>query len=316
MPQKFNKITSRQVIGWFYEALDTAVDATWLDQVSSYFRSDQKSEEYPWLGQVPKMRLAVGGRQATGLSENSIIVVNERYEATLEFDLDDLRREKTDQTRTRIQELADQSILHFTELASDAVLNGASTLSYDGQYHYDTDHAEGDSGTQSNSITTDISALPALVHGTTTAPSPEELQQAVLKSVNQLIGFKDDRGRAMNNNARSFLVMLPVSLWITALNSQLMPRNAGTSVQLVAPGMTVDIVPNANLSAWTDKFVTFRTDARTKAFIRQEETDLMLKVKAEGSDFEFDYNAHQYGVDTNRGIGNGRWQNVVLNQLV
>ena len=69
MPQKFNKITSRQVIGWFYEALDTAVDATWLDQVSSYFRSDQKSEEYPWLGQVPKMRLAVGGRQATGLSD-------------------------------------------------------------------------------------------------------------------------------------------------------------------------------------------------------------------------------------------------------
>lgn len=316
MGQQFIKITSRQVIGWFYEALDTAVDATWLDQVSSYFRSNQKSEEYPWLGMVPKMRKAIGGRQATGLSENSITVVNERYESTVEFSLDDLRRDKTDQIRTRIGEMADQSTLHFTELVSDAILNVESSLAYDSQYMCDTGHSEGDSGTQSNSITTDISALPTIVHGSATNPSPEELQQAIIKSVNQLIGFKDDRGRALNNNARSFMVMLPISLWITALNSQMTPRNAGTSVQLVAPGMTIDVVPNANLSTWTDKFVTFRADARTKAFIRQEETDMMLKVKAEGSDFEFDYNAHQYGVDTNRGVGNGRWQNIVLNQLV
>ena len=313
---RYSKISTNQVIGWFYEALDTAVETSWLDQVSSYFNSTSASEEYPWLGQVPKLRKAVGGRQATTLSENSIIVKNEQYEATVEFTLADLRRDKTSQIRQRIGELADQTALHFTELVSDAIVLSESTLSYDGQYHADTDHSEGDSGTQANLITTDISALTTTLSGTPTAPSPEEMQQTIIKSINQLIGFKDDRGRAMNNNARSFLVMLPLSLWIAASNSQLIPRAAGTSVQLVMPDFNIQIVPNANLSSWTDKFVTFRTDARTKAFIRQEETPVTLKVKAEGSDYEFDYDAHQYGVDTWRGVGNGRWQNFVINQMV
>jgi phage major head subunit gpT-like protein len=316
LTSRYNKITSKQVIGWFYEALDTAVQSTWLDQVSSYFTSDQAAEEYPWLGAVPKMREAVGGRQAITLPENSLVIRNKHYEATIDFAVSDLRRDKTGQVKQRIAELADQSVLHFTELLSDAILLSESTLSYDGQYHADTDHLEGNSGTQSNLISTDISALPTIVHGTTTAPSPEELQQAIIKSINQLIGLKDDRGRAMNNNARSFVVMVPVSLWVVAMNSQMMPNVAGTSVQMTTPAFSVSVVPNANLSTWTDKFIVFRTDARTKAFIRQEETPLSLKVKAEGSDYEFDFDAHQYGVDTWRGVGNGRWQNLVINQLV
>lgn len=316
MNSRYNKITSKQIIGWFYEALDNSVETSWLDQVSTYFVSDQSSEEYPWLGAVPKLREAVGGRQVITLPENGIVIQNKHYEATIEFTLSDLRRDKSGQIKQRISELADQSVLHFSEMVSDQILVAESTLSYDGQYHADTDHSEGDSGTQSNLISTDISALPATVHGTATAPSPEELQQAIIKSINQMLGFKDDRGRSMNNNARSFMTMLPVSLWMTAFTSNNMNPASSPSVQIIAPSFKIDVVPNANLSSWTDKFITFRTDARTKAFIRQEETPLMLKVKADGSDYEFDNDAHQYGVDTWRGVGNGRWQNFVINQMV
>jgi hypothetical protein len=56
-------------------------------------------------------------------------------------------------------------------------------------------------------------------------------------------------------------------------------------------------------NTWTDKFVTLRTDGRLKAFIRQQETDVVMKAKAEGSEYEFDNDAHQYGVDTWRNVG-------------
>ena len=42
------KITHRQVIGRFYQALSQNTGAAWLDSVSNYFTSDQKSEEYAW----------------------------------------------------------------------------------------------------------------------------------------------------------------------------------------------------------------------------------------------------------------------------
>ena len=80
--------------------------------------------------------------------------------------------------------------------------------------------------------------------------------------------------------------------------------------------MVVRVVGNVRLNAWTDKFVIFRTDGRLKAFIRQQETDVAMKAKAEGSEYEFDNDAHQYGVDTWRNVGFGRWQYAVLNQLV
>ena len=80
--------------------------------------------------------------------------------------------------------------------------------------------------------------------------------------------------------------------------------------------VVVRVVGNVRLNAWQDKFVTFRTDGRLKAFIRQQETDVAMKAKAEGSEFEFDNDAHQYGVDTWRNVGFGRWQYAVLNQLV
>ena len=40
--------------------------------------------------------------------------------------------------------------------------------------------------------------------------------------------------------------------------------------------------------------------------------DELLKAKAEGSEFEFDNDAWQFGVDAWRGVGYGYWQHAVL----
>jgi len=79
---------------------------------------------------------------------------------------------------------------------------------------------------------------------------------------------------------------------------------------------SISVTGNARLSAWSDKFTVFRTDSFIKSFIRQEETGAIMKAKAEGSEYEFDNDAHQYGVDSWRNVGYGYWQNSCLIHMV
>jgi phage major head subunit gpT-like protein len=311
------RLSSRAVIGMYYEALKALVNAGWIDAVSNYFTSDQPVEEYVWLGMPPALREWIGGRQAKGLSDASIKIENKHFEATLEILLRDLRRDKTGQIRIRMNELAQRGQTHFASLLSTLIVNGASATCYDGQYYFDTDHSEGGSGSQSNSITTDISALPASVHGSVTAPSPEEMQQAILDSISKMYTFVDDQGEPLNETASQFLVMVPVGLSKATQAALTMVRQAAAST-FSMDGLTINsaVNPRLTVAGWTDKFVTFRTDGSVKPLIRQEETKPQLKVKDENSEFAFDNDAIQIGVDTWRNVGYGRWQGAVLNTLV
>lgn len=304
---------SRAIIGEFYKRLEMDTGANWLNAISMYMTSDQDSETYKWLGMAPVMREWLGGRNVNGFRENGITLTNKHYEATIEVLKRELRRDKTGQVMVRVAEMAQRANSHWASLLSTLILNGTSTACYDGQFFFDTDHSEGDSGTQSNDITTDISALPTQVHGTTTAPSPEEAQQAMLKSVSQILGFKDDRGEPMNEGASNFLVMVPTSLYIPFSNAVRGPK-VGEAEQFIPPGMNLQVVANTRLTG-TDDFYTFRTDGSVKPFIRQEEQGVQMKAKAEGSEYEFDNDAHQYGIDTWREVGYGYWQHACYNQM-
>ena len=310
-------LSSRAVIGMYYEALAAQNGIGWIDAVSNYFGSDQASETYPWLGMPPALREWIGGRNAKGFSTNAVEIKNKHFEATIEIALKDLRRDKTGQIKARLAEFAQRGQSHFASLLSTLIINGPSTVCYDGQYFFDTDHSEGASGTLDNDITTDISALPVSVHGTVTAPSKEEMLQAITASISQFFTFKDDQGEPINEDAKSFLVMVPVGL-APAARSALSGLNDIGAGMFTLDGFNVNLVVNPRLTSggWTDEFVTFRTDGSIKPLIRQEETAPAVKVKDENSEFAFDNDAIQVGIDSWRNVGYGRWQGAVLNTLV
>ena len=312
-------LSSRDIRGMYFARLEQDAGMAWIDGVSNSYGSDQNSETYNFLGQSPTMREWIGSRQAKGFSGDGITILNKHYESTIEVQKKDARRDKTGQIRARIDEWTDRSQTHWASLLSTLLLNGESTACYDGQFFFDTDHAEGDSGNQSNKISVDISALPAVAHGAdATVPSMEEMQQAMLKGIAQILSFKDNQGEPMNENARRFLVTVPTSLYLTAvaavsgLTTAALQQNLNPN--LIA-GLNVDIQMNPRLS-WTDKFAIFRTDSPIKAFIRQTEQEIELKVKGEGSEFEFDNDAWQFGIDGWRGSGYGYWQRAVLVTLI
>lgn len=307
-------LTSRAIMGMYFARLEADAGMAWINGISNLFGSDQASETYGFLGQSPAMREWIGGRQAKGFTGNGITIVNKPYEATIEFKKKDVRRDKTGQITARMQEFADRAQTHWASLLSTLLLNAPSTVCYDGQYYFDTDHVEGKSGTQSNAINVDISTLPALVHGSPTAPSVEEMQQAILNGIAQIMSFKDDQGEPMNENARRFMVVVPVPLYlitvaaVSTLTTAALHQNLNPNL---ITGFTVDVQMNARLT-WTDRFAIFRTDSPIKGFIRQTEQEAELKAKAEGSEYEFDNDAWQFGIDAWRGCGYGYWQRACL----
>jgi len=303
-------LSSRAIMGMYFARLEADPGMGWIDGISNLFSSDQASETYNFLGQSPAMREWVAGRQAKGFSGQGLTIVNKHYGATIEVATRDVRRVKTPQLQARFGEFADRAQTHWASLLSALLLNAPSTVCYDGQYYFDTDHSEGDSGSQSNDITVDISALPAAVHGVVTAPSVEEMQQSILAGIAQILSFKDDKGEPMNENARSFTVIVPVGLYLVAVAAvstlTTMALQQNLNPNLIA-GLTVNVQMNARLT-WTDSFAIFRNDSPIKGFIRQTEQETELKAKAEGSEFEFDNDAWQFGIDNWRGVGYGYWQ--------
>lgn len=304
------------VRGEFFLRLAAATLQSWINGSTMLFGSDSAVETYPWLGQSPAMREMIGGKIAKGIQDQQITIANKEFEATLELADRDFRRDKTGQVVIRISELAGRTVSHWSKLLSDLIETGEAALAYDGQFFFDTDHSEGDSGTQDNDITTDISALPAAQHGDTTNPSAEEAQLSMLKSIKQLLSFKDNQGEPMNEEIKDFTVLVPMAYFPPFLSGATMNTlEGGKKNILTESAYNVTVVPSAR-STWTDKFATFVNGGDgTKALIRQEEVAVQFEHLGKDSDNYFHNRTHQWSVYTSRNVGFGMWQKACLNQL-
>lgn len=299
----------RAVIGMYFMALEGLKEASWITKLTNYFTSNQASETYGWLGNAPVMREFIGAKQAKELRETGLIITNKDFESTVAIKEKDHRRDKTGQIAIRIAELANQGILHWEDLLSVLIANGTGStngLCYDGQYFFDSDHSDGDSGVYSNLLTN--SSVPELDITSATSPTSSEAIDAILGVIAHMMTYKNDQGQPINNNAKEFLVMtapkLAMRLAPAILSEQVDSGKTNVLKQLAKEGFSVSIVPNARL-AYTTQFVTFRTDAPLKSLIRQEEVVPTPKVLGEGSDHAFKNSEYLYSIETSRNVAYG-----------
>jgi len=302
--------SSRAIIGSFYERLANTNPPAWVGNLATRVESNQSSEDYRWLGMTPVMREWVGGRAAQGFRTNGINVANKVFEATVEVDLDDIRRDKTGQFQARIDELPGRAQQHRARLLSDLILTGESGLCYDGQFFFDTDHSEGASGTQDNDLVFDISNN--ATGGTSTAPLADTIQGAVLQAVQAIMGFKDDKGEPMNEGAMNFEVHVPVTFMGETLKALTMPLvGGGDSNVLLSNQFRLTPVINPRLT-WSTKLAVYTTDGTTKPFIEQVEQDPTMDAIAEGSELEIRDRKHLYTVTRIGNVAFGMWQKACL----
>lgn len=308
-----SNLQSSDIVAMIVAGLDTPSDA-WVDQLSMRVDSDMDSEKYVWLGTVPGMREWIGGRQPKTLREISFSVANKDFESTLEIPTDWLRRDKTGLIRLRIAQLVEAAGQHNAELLSTLIGAADSTPCYDGQYFFDTDHAEGDSGAQSNLISVDIA--------TPTAPTVAEMEGAILTLTQSLLGLKDDQGRPTNASAKRFTLMLPIPFMKAAagaLGTSVILEGGQSRNNLIQAmgsmgGFAYDIIINPRLS-WTTKFAMFRADSVLKPFVKQIEVETEVSALAEGSEEEFKNKRHLYGVNRTMNFGLNDWKGAIMASL-
>lgn len=301
-------ITSRGILADLTRALSQGTYG-WVPDLCMKMTSDQAAETYAWLGQSPAMQEWLGGRSAKDLREFSFAITNKDFEATLEITVPEMRRAKSNAFDIRIADLANRVNAFPAKLATTLIIAAEAKVCYDGQYFFDTDHAEGDSGTQDNDLT--------YAAATGTTPTVDEMKGAILQSVTKMFGFKDDRGELMNENAKDFLVMVPLVNYATAVEAVNMPTSSAGGANLLQnlpEGIRINVSANGRLDqgGWSDKMATFARDSEMKPFILQEELPLHVSALAEGSDLEFNENKHLYGVDWAGNVGLGFWQKACL----
>lgn len=319
-------ITERAVLGMFYEQLQQDIAMSLLNDICTpVIKSDQDSEEYDWLGHVPQLAALLGEKKYAQLREFAWTVRNSKFQGGLKFPKNHILYDKTGQVLIRLNELAKRSNSHWWNLAAALIAAGASTACYDGQYYYDTDHSEGDSGTQSNSINVDISTLPVSVAGTTTNPSVSEMLYSIFAGIEQILSFKDDKGEYVNENMTEFRVLVPLTLLTNAVAAVKQTRVDGGDSNLIidADGFKISVSASPRLSSWTASFALFATQGMQKPIIRQQRIPnnygslltpdgMELQTIWVGSEHYKKHDECLLSIETERAVAYGDWKKTCL----
>lgn len=110
------------------------------DKVASRVPSTSKSNTYGWLGQFPKFREWVGDRVLNDIKAHGYSITNKTWESTVDVARDDVEDDNVGVYQPLFSEMGRAAASHPDELVFALMAAGASTLCYDGQFFFDTDH--------------------------------------------------------------------------------------------------------------------------------------------------------------------------------
>lgn len=108
--------------------------------VATTVPSTTGSEEYGWLGSFPNMREWVGDRVINGAKSHGYSIRNKQYELTVAVPRPSIEDDQYGIYKPMMTEMGSASAGHPDQLVFNLIGAGASTLCYDGQYFFDTDH--------------------------------------------------------------------------------------------------------------------------------------------------------------------------------
>ena len=233
--------------------------------------SVRTSEKYGWIGNMPGMREWLGERQFSELRAANFVLENKHWESSLLIKKTDLADDNLGQYGPVLEQLGIEAAHHPDELWFSVLEQGASSTCFDGQYFFDTDHAWGNSGTQSNSITSTVVS--------TSAPTVAEVKTAIRKMVKTMLAFKNDQGKLYNRptvgrlNDLTLLVPLALrDLVYDALESELIGNSTNVVVDrpniVSSPYLTSDV-----------KLYLFKTGEAVKPFVFQRREPLTRMMK-------------------------------------
>lgn len=262
--------------------------------------SSGADEKYAWLGSSPGMREWLGNREFNQLASADYTLKNKKWESSEEFEKDDIDDDRMGGFRLRVEQLADEATYHPDELLFSVINNGESLACYDGQYYFDTDHAWGKSGTQSNLLSTDIT--------TPAAPTVAEFRTSFHAALIKMLGYKNDQGkyyiRPRVGKLGNLVCAVPLNMYEVAAKSfeQIVVVEGGAGVS----NFTLEkptVIPIQYYSS-TVKWDLFYTGGRIKPLVFQARKPLRFQTK--GAD-DIEYRTIKAMTEARYNVGFGAW---------
>ncbi|HDL5128978.1 TPA: Mu-like prophage major head subunit gpT family protein [Mannheimia haemolytica] len=130
--------------------------------------SSTATNTYAWLGQFPKMQEWVGDRQIKNMQAQGMTIENKLFESTVAVPRTAIEDDQVGLFAPMVKQAAQSAAELPDDLVFSLLKKGKTTLCYDGQNFFDTDHpvyqnvdGTGTSKTQSNITTGSASGKPA-----------------------------------------------------------------------------------------------------------------------------------------------------------
>lgn len=109
-------------------------------RVATTVPSDSSEEKYGWLGKLPNVREWIGDRLVQNLMEHDYAIKNKDWELTIGVERNDIRDDKLKIYGPLFEEMGASTSAHADRLVFELLKAGFTSLCYDGQYFFDTDH--------------------------------------------------------------------------------------------------------------------------------------------------------------------------------
>lgn len=267
-------------------------------EIATTVPSTLSTETYAWLGQAPTLRQWTDERIPKGLSEFTYTIANKKWENTIGVQREVLEDEQYGQVKMRVSQLPAMVAKGQNRQVFNLLAAANSTVCYDGANMASTTHSEGNSGTQSNLMTS--SPLNATNYQTARS---------------LFAGFKDDQGEIVG--AMGTTLVVPTALEGTAralLNADFVTDGTaggggitniwkGSANLIVAPWLT-------NATQWY--LLDLNEYIRPIIFQNRVDVEFDHLTNDNGSDSAFMRDTFYFGTRGRWNVGFGDWRTLVM----
>ena len=128
----------KQFVVLFNEAMRSA-PSQWM-RVATRVPSTSAENVYGWLGKFPQLREWTGDRLLQKMAEYAYTLVNKKFETTVDVDRADIEDDNIGMYRPLIEHAGLEAMNHIDAGVFGQLKDGFTSLCYDGQNYFDTDH--------------------------------------------------------------------------------------------------------------------------------------------------------------------------------
>lgn len=273
------------------------------------------SERLDFLGTIGPMREWQGTRDPQQPAEYNYTIKNRKFELTAFLPLDWIKNDKTGNVNQVFGQLGGRMAQWKAKLIADLINNGTAGGSYtafDGLAFFNSSHVYGTSNsvTVNNIVSFTTGAGPANI-------TAYEAAKSLVKAIQQIMTFLDDRGEPVNEDITALTVVVPAvansqmaGVFYQAVNLPKLDTGSGSvdnpvfGVKQQIPTINLLVTPRVTGTA----AYLVNTSPNAVPFVFQENIgERLMTAKGAGSDFEHDHDGWEYGIKTVGNAGYGRF---------